>query len=300
MSGTLAATEMKHEQHDALYKQLSIMEDIIKSSVTDSAVNQLSKIGRIDSMYLREQGVVFTVDLSSGNRQWREYNFNFSVPEMPPMPDMHVQPIAPEVNQEFQEKYQINVNETVAQAMDSATAEYEIVREFMEHNRDKVSELRDQQRELTYSLRDIEREKRDLNFQLSRASDDHKAKLKKALDKLLAQEETVQAKNRKVSELVNKATKAQQAEKMQREQERKNYNQQLTLRLTETLCLYGNGLKALPKNEHVSVILKSAGDKSAGRYKDQVLVFTKQDIASCSADKISAATLMKKSQMYQF
>ena len=66
------------------------------------------------------------------------------------------------------------------------------------------------------------------------------------------------------------------------------------------MCLYGNGLKALPKNEHVSVILQAAGEKSAGRYKDSILVFSKEDITSCSADKITAVSLMNKGKAYQF
>ena len=94
--------------------------------------------------------------------------------------------------------------------------------------------------------------------------------------------------------------KKQKAEQSKRIEHRAQYYQQLTVKLTETLCLYGNGLKELPKQEHVNVILKSAGEQSSGRYKDSILVFTKEDIASCSADKISAAKLMEKSQAYQF
>ena len=64
--------------------------------------------------------------------------------------------------------------------------------------------------------------------------------------------------------------------------------------------MYGNGLKSLPKNEHVSVILKSAGDKSSTGYRDTIMVFNKQDIASCAQGKTNAEKLLSNSQVYQF
>tara|TARA_R110000737_G_scaffold67867_4_gene95929 strand:+ start:1476 stop:2360 length:885 start_codon:yes stop_codon:yes gene_type:complete len=294
MSGAGFSAEQNNELYLSMHKQLSIMSDIIKSSVSDKSVSQTSKINSIDSTYLSGQGIVFTISSAANNSQWGNYSFNFSMPEMP------AAPIAPEVNQEFQANYDIDINETVTHAIESAAVGYERAMEMFEQNRDSTRALRDEQRDLAYSLRDVEREKRDISYQLSRASDEHKAALKQTLDKLAKQEENLRAQQRKITQLTHVAVAEQQAEQKQRAQERVSYYQQLTVKLTETLCLYGNGLKALPKNEHVSVILKSAGDKSASRYKDSILVFTKQDIASCSADKITAATLISKSQAYQF
>lgn len=298
MSGAIIAAEQGDELYLGMHKQLSIMSDIIKSSVSDKSVSQLPKINNIESTYLRGQGIVFTISSAANNSQWGNYSFNFSMPEMPPMPEVPVAPLAPEVNQDFHQSY--DINETVTHALESAAVGYERAMEVFEHNRDKTRELRDEQRDLAYSLRDVEREKRDISYQLSRARDEHKAELKQALDKLTEQEEKLRADKRKITELTNKAATKQKAEQEKRAQERANYYQQLTVKLTETLCLYGNGLKALPKNEHVSVILKSAGEKSDSRYKDSILVFNKQDIASCSADKITAKTLMSKGQAYQF
>lgn len=288
------------EAYAGMYKQLSIMSDIIKSSVTDKSSRQSSKINSIQSTYLRGQGVVFTISSAAGDRHWGHYNFNFSMPELPEFPEMPVAPIAPEVNQDFHEKYDIDVNKTVTQALESAAVGYERVMEVFESNRDQTRELREEQRELAYNLRDVEREKRDLNYQLSRASDERKAELKQELIQLAEQEEKLQASQRKLTQLTKEVVAEQQAKQVQRSKERAQYYQQLAVTLTETLCLYGNGLKALPENEHVSLILQSAGAKSGGRYKDSILVFSKEDIASCSADNISAAKLMSKGQAYQF
>lgn len=297
MSFTGFAAEQDNDQYSGMYKQLSIMSDIIKSSVSDKSARQPSQINSIQSTYLRGQGVVFTISSAANNRQWGHYNFNFVMPEMPEMP---VAPIAPEVNQDFREKYDIDVNETVSKALESAADGYERVVEVFEHNRDKTRAFRDQQRDIAYRLRDVEREKRDLNYQLSRATDDRKAELKSEIYKLTEQEKTYRGQLQKLTELNNKVAAEQKVEQEKRSQERSNYYQQLAVKLTETLCLYGNGLKALPKNEHVSVILQAAGEKSAGRYKDSILVFSKEDITSCSADKITAVSLMNKGKAYQF
>ena len=300
MSTAIMATEKNTDQYLGLYKQMSIMSDIIKSSVTDESTDKLSKINSIESTYLRGQGVVFTISSAASNSQWGNYSFNFSMPEMPSMPEIPAAPIAPEANQDFHEKFDIDINQTVSQAMESAAVGYERIVEIFEHNRDKTRELREDQRELAYDLRDLEREKRDLNYQLVRASDERKAEIKQDLSKLAKQETKLLADKQKINEKTNELVAEQKAEQVKKIKERSQYFQQLTVKLSETLCLYGNGLKELPKNEHVNVILKSAGEKSADRYKDSILVFSKQDIASCSADKISAATLMDKSQVYQF
>ncbi len=300
MSTALLAAEQATEQYSGLHKQLSIMSDIIKSSVTDKSANQLSKINSIESTYLRGQGVVFTISSAANNSQWGNYSFNFSMPEMPTLPEMPAAPIAPEVNQNFHEKFDIDINQTVSHAMESAAVGYERIVEIFEHNRDKTRELREEQRELAYNLRDVEREKRDLNYQLARASDERKAEIIKDLKSLEKQESKLNEDKVKITDKANDLAKKQKAEQSKRIEHRAQYYQQLTVKLTETLCLYGNGLKELPKQEHVNVILKSAGEQSSGRYKDSILVFTKEDIASCSADKISAAKLMEKSQAYQF
>ena len=217
MSVTGFAAEQDNDQYSGMYKQLSIMSDIIKSSVSDKSARQPSQINSIQSTYLRGQGVVFTISSAANNRQWGHYNFNFVMPEMPEMP---VAPIAPEVNQDFREKYDIDVNETVSKALESAADGYERVVEVFEHNRDKTRAFRDQQRDIAYRLRDVEREKRDLNYQLSRATDDRKAELKSEIYKLTEQEKTYRGQLQKLTELNNKVAAEQKVEQEKRNQER--------------------------------------------------------------------------------
>ncbi|MGB1262655.1 MAG: hypothetical protein ACPG52_07095 [Cognaticolwellia sp.] len=303
ISGASVAAEANSEQYASLHKQLSIMSDIIKSSASDKSSKRGSRINSIESTYLRGQGVVFTISAAANNRRWGSYNFSFAMPELPPlppMPDLPVAPIAPEANDDFEQHFDININKTVSRALESAADGYERAVEIFEHNRDKTRELREQQRDLAYRLRDVEREKRDINYQLSRATDERKTELQQELKQLEEQEKSLRVEKRKMTQLTSQYANEQKQQQAKRNEERVSYYQQLTQTLTETLCLYGNGLKALPKNEHVSVIVKSAGEKLERRYKDSILVFNKQDIASCSADKISAKKLLSKGQAYQF
>jgi hypothetical protein len=294
------AAEQSNSQYQSMHKQLSIMSDIIKSSVSDQTTGQRSKINSIQSTYLRGQGVVFTINSAANNRQWGSYNFNFTMPEMPEMPEMPVAPIAPSVNDDFEENFNIDINETVTHALESAANGYERAMEIFEHGRERNRELREEQRNLAYRLKDVEREKRDLTYQLARANDERKEELNVELSKLSEQAEKLQASKRKIAQKSSKVVAEQKAQQAEQAKERVSYYQKLTANLTETLCLYGNGLKALPKDEHVSIIFKSAGDKSAGRYKDSILVFSKKDIARCSADSIDSAALIKKAEVYQF
>ncbi|WP_085298184.1 hypothetical protein [Cognaticolwellia mytili] len=294
VTGAGFAAEQNNQQYHDMHKQLSIMSDIIKSSVSDQTTGQRSKINSIQSTYLRGQGIVFTINSAANNRQWGSYNFNFTMPEMP------VAPIAPSVNDNFEENFNVDINETVTHALETAANGYERAMEIFEHGRERNRELREEQRNLAYRLKDVEREKRDLTYQLARANDERKEELNVELSKLSEQAEKLQASKRKIAQKSSKVVAEQKAQQAEQAKERVSYYQKLTANLTETLCLYGNGLKALPKDEHVSIIFKSAGDKSAGRYKDSILVFSKKDIARCSADSIDSAALIKKAEVYQF
>jgi hypothetical protein len=287
-------------EYVAMHKQLDIMSNIIKSSVSVQEGRKGSKITSIESTYLIGQGIVFTINSSSGNNQWGNFNFNFAMPDLPVAP---IAPIAPRVSSRSSKndrEYEAQINESVARSMEEATQAYEHAMESFEHNREGYRELREEQRDLSYELRDVAREKRDIEYKLRRAKDDDKNELKKELEVLKKQMAKLEVSQKEFKERSDVLQKEQQAQKLEQEKARGTYYQGLKTSLTETLCLYGNGLKALPKSEHVSVILKSAGEKQGRRYKDSILVFNKKDISDCSADKITVSKLTAKSKNYQF
>jgi hypothetical protein len=279
--------------YNDMHKQINIMSNIIKSAVSDQSDGKRSKINNIQSTYLRGQGIVFTISSASSLHQWGNYNFNFVMPEVP------VAPVA-SVNSDAFDALDIDISESISDAFAVAGSGYERAIEFYQSERESSRELRDQQRDLAHEIRDVEREKRDLNFQLQRANDERKSELKAELETLSKEAERLALSRQELTKQNNKIQAQQKAKQSERAKERSHYYKELTAALADTLCLYGNGLRALPKDENVSIILKSAGEKSGDRYKDNIIVFVKKDISACSSDQIDVASLLNKSDRYQF
>lgn len=292
-----ASLAVDNNQYAGMHKQLDIMSNIIKSSVSTQESRKGSRITGIESTYLKGQGIVFTINSSSGNNRWGNFNFNFAMPDIPVAP---IAPIVPSRSSNDEIEFESQINESVARTMEEASEAYEHAMTSFEHNREGYRELREEQRDLSYELRDVAREKRDIEYKLRRSDDENKKELKSELAALNKKAAKLALDEKEFKLKSDKLQKKQQAQKVEQEKARGVYYQGLKTSLTETLCLYGNGLKALPKNEHVSVILKSAGEKDGRRYKDSILVFTKNDISDCSSDKITVSKLTKKSKNYQF
>ena len=166
--------------------------------------------------------------------------------------------------------------------------------------RERYRDLRDEERDLNYEMRDIERTKRDLEYQSKRADAQTQKEIKEELKALEKKKAKFEKSKNSIQKEVAKVRAEQQKLIEEQEKQRTSFYQGLKVSLTQTLCLYGNGLKALPSNEHVSLILKSGGDKEGRRYKDQIYVFDKKDISACSADKINVDALLAKAKHYQF
>ncbi len=280
-----------------MHKQLNIMSDIIKSATTSDNQNDKGQVNNVSSLYLYGQGVVFTISTNSYSNRWGNFNFNFTMPTIAP-----IAPIAPVSRMPPRERDQFerNIEETVENAMAMASSNYEFAMDHANEDREKYRDLRDEQRDLQYEMRELERNARDLEYQAKRADVEAKKELQQALKKLKKQKADVENNRNVIEKQVAKVRSEQQKQIVAQEKQRVIYYQGLTSSLAETLCLYGNGLKALPKDEHVSLILKAGGDKEGRRYKDQIYVFNKKDISACSADKINVKQLVGKANSYQF
>ena len=287
--GTVAADEQ--QAYGTLSKQLDIMNNIFVSSLTSQQGKSL-KNTRIDSLYLAGQGAVFTIK-SADSFAWSRDGFSFAftdaIASLAPLAP--IAPVAPRPSSDNDISFEyFDDNDELADQMESA---YEQQRE---HNR----QLREQQRELAYELRDLERESRDLAYQVRNVSKEEQKKLideQKSLSVQKAELEKTRVTLNKKSQEMKKQQQINQSKKLAA---RKEHYQKLTTSLVETLCTYGNSLKALPKNEYVSLVLKSAGDKVAKGYQDKVFVLTKKNITECAIDKISAEKLLASIKSYQF
>ena len=293
------ASQAASVNYEQLHKQLGIMDNIIKSSVSSNGSKQQVKLSGIESTYLQGQGVVFTVRSQSNFGHWGSYNFNFVMPPSAPLAPEYVADIE-EAVMEASEIANIDVEKEVSKAMEMASRSYERAIEIHHDNRETYRDLRDEQRDLAYELRDIERENRDIHYQMKRADEEDQQELKQELARLDKKKVLVIKSQKEMKQRANQIQGKQKAEQEKREQARTAYYSNLSASIADTLCLYGNGLKALPKGEHVTVILKSGGDKLDRQYQDKIHVFSKRDINGCAIDEIDAKKLLEKSSAYQF
>lgn len=288
---------------DQLNRQLDIMNNIIQSSVDTSKGSEGVKLSSIESTYLKEQGVVFTVRSKSSFGHWGSFNFDVVMPPIEPMA-----PLSPDQISDIRATVEavadvgnLDVEHEVAKAMEMASRTYERVIELHSDNRQVFRELRDDIRDVAYDIRDTEREARDVEFQIRRAGEkEEKKELEKELKMLEKRKKELLASKGQLEKRTQEIKSKQVEQAQKQEQMRKDYYQSLSTMMAETLCLYGNGLKALPKGENVTVILKSGGDRVDRNYKDKIHVFSKRDINGCAVDKISVETLLEKSSAYQF
>lgn len=285
------------DEYASMHKQLNIMSKIIKSSMNEDQSRRSSRINGVDSVYLKGQGVVFTISSNAHHSNWGNYNFNFVMPDVPvppvaPMADIHIDIDDDEMEEE--------ITRSMAESMEKAAESYERAVDSLYEEREEYRDIRNTQRDLAYEMREIERELKDLEYRVRRGDKEAKAEIIQK-QKELAQErkkiEQAQIELKKKAEVV---AKKQKAKRQNQEKERKEYYGKLSNALAETFCLYGNGLKAVPRTENVSLIIKSGGEKKGNRYMDKIYVFSKKDISDCAVDKISVAKLLEKGKGYQF
>jgi hypothetical protein len=178
--------------------------------------------------------------------------------------------------------------------------EFERVIEDFELQREDARELRSEQRDISYQLRDIERQRKDIKYQLKHIKQGSKDELTTALKKIEKERVALNKSKEQLEQRVVQQKKLIEQQRAVQQKARKDHFDTLNNTLVETLCLYGNGLQAIPDKEHVSLIIKGAGTKKGRSYKDQILVFSKKDINSCASNKLTATKLLTKADKYQF
>ena len=145
-------------------------------------------------------------------------------------------------------------------------------------NNSRLRDLRNMQRELAWEAREVERELRDITFELRHADEARKKEL------LVEKEQT----------------KQMEARKAQQQQAYKTFLAGFESGMSETLCRFGSGLRGLPENEHISMVLKDFEMDESRERKDRIYVFTRADIVRCVQEKIDANKLLTNANIYQF
>lgn len=295
VSSALLITFSSHsaqKSYDNLHKQLDIMNNIMMSSAKASSNSGKSLIRSIDSVYLQGQGAVFTINSGIGGSLQHQF-FQMVSPVAP----VSMMPPSRGGNRAFIEDNDFDIE---IDDIEGHEDEFERVIEIYEEQREGARELRSEQREITYQLRDIDRQKKDIEYQLKHVEKNTKSELTSQLKKIEKERVTLTKDKNQLEQKVVKQNKQLKEQKVVQQKARTEHFNTLNDTLVETLCLYGNGLQAIPNKEHVSLIIKKAGNKKGRNYKDQVIVFTKKDINACASNKLTAKKLLTKAEQYQF
>lgn len=272
---------------DDMHKQLDIMNSIILSAIKSEPTKSRSTINSINSVYLHGQGVVFTLK----SRHSSSFNTRLVMPHAPSAP------MSPESG--FVYKSSDDAEDIVIE-FESKEQDYEQAIELFEQQREHSRELRSEQRELAYELRNTARESKDAEYQLRHVADKEKKQLEAELKKLQSKRVALEQNKALLDKKAKQAQVKRAEQRVLKSKQRVKHFDKLSNVVVDTLCTYGNGLKAVPKNEHVSLIIKAGGKNAGNHYQDRVYVFTKKDINSCANDKIDSKKLLTKANKYQF
>lgn len=294
--------------YQQIQKQLNVISSVIKTTIKQEHEKGSPQIQRIETTYLAGQGAVFTIDASTS--RFGQFGISgldipdFDFPEVDwtwgrnsaDVPAVPVPPKPPSnVTNSDTGYFSEEINDVVEGALEKAAHAYESAVAQMNESRKASRELIEQERELTYALRELERQER--NLALKRRNNESLAVDLKEIENKKAQ---IKLNKQKLEAKSQEFKSKRLAMKQAQEKAQQQYFNKLELKVAEGLCLYGNGLKALPADEKVSLILKNAGGNEGRSQLDKIVIFSKADIKSCVIDDINSEQLLAKATKYSF
>lgn len=280
----------------ALNEEMAIMSNIMKTSFSHSSRDASMRIRGIDSTYLAGQGAVFTISVRN-NRGFSFGDFSFhsddvhfiqEPPEPPEAPAIYASSLEALQNGEFED--------LIESAVEMAT-------EALEESRDRLRELREREREYAWEERGLERELKDLEFALRNLEDDDRQKVQTRKTQLQASLDSLRKRKKEIEDYATELREEQEIKlKEQNAARQKEYARfigQFEDRVSDMLCKYGAGLRAIDKSENVSFILSNIGDGKGGK-QDRIYVFGLENVQKCVRGNVSEEKLLENAESYLF
>ncbi len=284
--------------YNEIAKQLNVMNDIFVSSFSENNDEKTARISKVRSFYLHGQGIIFEISASSSRNTWRGYRYYDTMPSVAPVaPIAPVPPLPPMADSYFGSELDVQIADAMALSEDIVMGMQE---EYVEQGRERLHQAQESLRNAAFEIRDKEHDIRNAQYQLRTAEGEEKSALTKEIKALEAEKEKLTQQQKQASAELAEITKKRQQQQEEYEKNRQTFYANLEISLSNTLCTYSKGLRALPNKQYVSIIIKSGGDKEQRGNKDRVMVFTKDDINACANDKISTENLYQKAEKYQF
>lgn len=283
---------------DSLKKEIRILEKIIKTSMeSEGRDHQSISPHDINAVYLANQGVVLTIGVGAGGGLFGDYlqfaphgwATDIEMPEPPEIAD--VQAIGGDGGDErfFQLSEQVEMaTEQAAMALEDASMAL-AGRPFGQES----PELRALREEKMKASKEIREKQRELKQQLSKGREMSDKDRDKLREEIKAYSEKIKAISTAYAEKA-KAIRAKQDAEWQ--QKLVGFEDQLLA----ALCEFGGSLKSLPRDQYLSVVLKSADRSGSEGPRDKVFVFKKADLLACRNGDMTAAALKSKSGGYGF
>lgn len=306
-TGTASSVALAADR-DQLRNELEIMTSILNTSLEQQhgGNKHMQRIGNMKYSYLEGQGVVYKAPgFRNLVRQFISYEGDIELPPMPPVPDMpevagiDVQAAAEEGMRAAHEVI-MNLQKS-GMFMDRHDGGYanEEFRAQAEELRDLTRELRD----VSWELRELDRDIRDMNFELRNAPADEQDELQQELAALENNRQSLQQQQESIQSQVDSIS-AERAEQVAKQQQERAQQQQQLLTSFETtlanvLCNYGNTLRSLPSDEHITVVLEGIGEPNQRNQKDRIYVFEKKAVTAC-ANNGDSSELISQSLSYYF
>lgn len=280
--------------YSELSKELEVMNSVLVTSLRQTSANEAVRFRGLETSYLAGQGVVFEVGTSRG--AWGvDLDIRQFIPDIP-----DIAPVAPIVIGEDGNSISIQVSEDWEHMIeDSMRGIEEAFREANEQMRD----VRSDARELAWEVRELERRKRDLSFQSRSGGEEKKKEIQEQLEEIEQEMAAARARQQELNEYADKIEAEQKAQvekqKQAAAQADKAFLAAFEERIGDTLCRFGSGLRALPKDEHISFVLKNFDSEQRVK-RDRVYVFTQKAVKDCVQEKMDSSELLQKATVYSF
>lgn len=245
-------------------KDIKVMTRIMEASL-ESASKDFPGRPKIEGTYLAEQGYLFNIQLNGiagfgipGVASWENGRLELDIPEI------IGEALA---NVDFSDNFGPDVNDELSSMVEPVIDSFEGLYDS-EELQQTLRDLREKQREVRREAYQLRRE--------IRKSEDEK-KRQELEQKLEKNRESLKQYSEKYSSELN----SYKAERQQR-QIKKSSN--ATDAVFNTICEYGQSLRALKKDEKFTLILKG-GVGNDGKKAAQVYVIEQKSLTSCSDSK---------------
>ncbi|MDC1437056.1 hypothetical protein N8303_07410 [Gammaproteobacteria bacterium] len=272
LSAFKSIAQQNEDFSDAI-RELDIMSNIFEAALEPRRdTNNYRPVSILDeASYLADQGMIFSF-IQPGGRGMMAF---IDIDDMPgdALAEMgiNLSEMAREISTEVRRSMPNGNFPFSGGAFNSIS----ILEDEFEEMEEMSEDIRDQQEE----VRDLQRDMRDLQRELRNDDNDdaENAEIEARIEQLQAQVDV------EMEELESQTTAYQsvmQEYRQDREQEEANRNEAAQNLIISTLCDYGNTLRSLQNDEHVTVVMQSFNDNL-----DQVYVFDYADVASCSSEE---------------